>query len=383
MSASFATRGLLLTEHEFSVPLDHSAPDGERITVFAREVADSDGRDRPMLVFLQGGPGSEAPRPTRYPSSPGWLDRALHEFRVLMLDQRGTGRSSPIGTLPGLTGREQAQRLVHFRADAIVRDAEHIRHELGIEQWSLLGQSFGGLCVMTYLSMVPEGVREAFVTGGLARRAAHRRRLPRTYARTLERGRRTTALPRRPRARPRAAPASGGRGRPPALGRPADGAAPATARRHAGHERRRRGAALHPRAARRLARLPPRRRGGARLRAQPALRRAPRGVLGRRRLDAVGGAAPAALRLRGRARALLRRARLPVDVRGLRRAGPAARGRGPPRRARVAAALRPRAPGRQRGARRRRDLRGGHVRSPRRTPGAARSSSGRPGRLRG
>ena len=191
MSASFATRGLLLTEHEFSVPLDHSAPDGERITVFAREVADSDGRDRPMLVFLQGGPGSEAPRPTRYPSSPGWLDRALHEFRVLMLDQRGTGRSSPIGTLPGLTGREQAQRLVHYRADAIVRDAEHIRHELGIEQWSLLGQSFGGLCVMSYLSMAPEGVREAFVTGGLAPIGPRIDDVYRaTYARTLERGRR-------------------------------------------------------------------------------------------------------------------------------------------------------------------------------------------------
>ena len=119
----------------------------------------------------------------------------------------------------------------------------------------------------------------------------------------------------------------------------------AAARRHAGDERRRRGPALHPRAARRLARLPPRRRSGARLRAQPALRRAPGGVLGRRRRDAVGGAAAAALRLRGRARALLRRARLPVDVRGLRRAGPAARGRRDPRRARVAAPLRPRSPG--------------------------------------
>ena len=138
MSASFATRGLLLTEHEFSVPLDHARPDGERITVFAREVADSDGRDRPMLVFLQGGPGSEAPRPTRYPSSPGWLDRALHEFRVLMLDQRGTGRSSPIGALPGLTGPEQAERLAHYRADAIVRDAEHIRQRAG--------RSSGGAC---------------------------------------------------------------------------------------------------------------------------------------------------------------------------------------------------------------------------------------------
>jgi pimeloyl-ACP methyl ester carboxylesterase len=191
MPASFTTRGLLLTEHEFSVALDHARPDGERITVFAREVADPDGRDRPLLVFLQGGPGSEAPRPTRHPSSPGWMDRALTDFRVLMLDQRGTGRSSPIGALAGLSAREQAERLVHYRADAIVRDAEHIRRELGVERWSVLGQSFGGLCVMSYLSIAPEGLREAFVTGGLAPLGPRIDEVYRaTYARTLDRSRR-------------------------------------------------------------------------------------------------------------------------------------------------------------------------------------------------
>ncbi len=191
MPASFATRGLVLTEHEFAVPLDHARPDGDTITVFAREVADPDGRDRPLLVFLQGGPGSEAPRPTRHPSSPGWLDRALADFRVLMLDQRGTGRSTPIGTLPGMTAVEQAEYLAHFRADAIVRDAERIRRELGVERWSVLGQSFGGLCVMTYLSIAPEGLREAFVTGGLAPIGPRIEDVYRaTYPRTLERCRR-------------------------------------------------------------------------------------------------------------------------------------------------------------------------------------------------
>ncbi len=72
MSVTVATPGLVLTEHEVSVPLDHGRPDGERITVFAREVADPDGRDRPFMVFLQGGPGSEAPRPTRRPSTTRW-----------------------------------------------------------------------------------------------------------------------------------------------------------------------------------------------------------------------------------------------------------------------------------------------------------------------
>jgi pimeloyl-ACP methyl ester carboxylesterase len=161
------TPGLVLTEHEVEVPLDHGRPDGERITIFAREVAAPDGGDRPFLVFLQGGPGYEAPRPTGSPLDPGWLERALRDFRVLMLDQRGTGRSSPIGTLPGLDPPEQAERLAHFRADAIVRDAEAVRRVLGVDRWSVLGQSFGGLCVTTYLSLAPEGLREAFVTGGL------------------------------------------------------------------------------------------------------------------------------------------------------------------------------------------------------------------------
>jgi pimeloyl-ACP methyl ester carboxylesterase len=187
-SVSVAAPGLLITEHDLSVPLDHARPDGERLTVFAREVADPDGRDRPLLLFLQGGPGFEAPRPTRHPTTPGWLDRALRDFRVLMLDQRGTGRSSPIGPLDALTPQEQAERLTHFRADAIVRDAEAIRRELGIERWSVLGQSFGGLCVLTYLSLAPEGLREAFVTGGLPPLGARVDDVYRaTYARTLDR----------------------------------------------------------------------------------------------------------------------------------------------------------------------------------------------------
>jgi pimeloyl-ACP methyl ester carboxylesterase len=191
MAVTTSTPGLVLTEHEFEVPLDHAQPDGERITVFAREVADPDGTDRPYLVFFQGGPGFEAPRPTRHPTAPGWLDRALRDFRVLMLDQRGTGRSTPVGALPGLSAQEQADRLAHFRADAIVRDAEWIRGELGVERWSVLGQSFGGLCVTSYLSLAPEGLREALVTGGLPPIGVRVDDFYRaTYARTLERCRR-------------------------------------------------------------------------------------------------------------------------------------------------------------------------------------------------
>ena len=167
MAMTVSTAGLVLVEHEFEVPLDHARPDGEKITVFAREVADPDGRDRPFLVFFQGGPGFESPRPSGNPRSPGWLERGLKDYRLLLLDQRGTGRSTPVGEPVGATAREQADYLTHFRADSIVRDAELIRTELDVDKWSVLGQSFGGFCAMTYLSLAPEGLRQAFITGGV------------------------------------------------------------------------------------------------------------------------------------------------------------------------------------------------------------------------
>jgi pimeloyl-ACP methyl ester carboxylesterase len=190
MGVTHEVHGLVVTDHEFVLPLDHSLPSGPQISVFAREVAATDGRERPFLVYLQGGPGSEAPRPTT-PKTPSWLPRALEEYRVLLLDQRGTGQSTPVGTLPGLTAQAQCEYLVHHRADAIVRDAEAIRHELGIDRWSVLGQSFGGFCVCTYLSFAPEGLREAFFTGGLPPVGRPTDDVYRaTYARVRERNRR-------------------------------------------------------------------------------------------------------------------------------------------------------------------------------------------------
>src|SRR6185312_17211242 len=92
--------GLTLVEREFTVPLDHDHPAGETLTVFAREVVGNapGAHDFPFLVFFQGGPGHEAPRPLAEPASHAWLARALSEYRVLLLDQRGTGRSTPVGS---------------------------------------------------------------------------------------------------------------------------------------------------------------------------------------------------------------------------------------------------------------------------------------------
>ena len=167
---SFRQPGTLLTDRTFTVPLDHARPDGEQIEVFGREVVASSSASEhlPWLVFLQGGPGFGAQRPV---GRDLWLDRALRDFRVLLLDQRGTGRSTPATrqTLAGFpTPLAQAEYLAHFRADSIVADAELVRQQVtGGDRWAVLGQSFGGFCTVTYLSMAPEGVSEAFLTGGL------------------------------------------------------------------------------------------------------------------------------------------------------------------------------------------------------------------------
>ncbi|MEC5182247.1 pimeloyl-ACP methyl ester carboxylesterase [Arthrobacter sp. CG_A4] len=167
-------RGMRTAEHYFEVPLDHFGdPSGETITVFAREYVSTDhspeqAAQLPWLMYLQGGPGG---RGTRLPALAGWSKAAAQDFRILMLDQRGTGLSSPIdrNTLP-LRGNDagQVEYLSCFRADSIVADAEAVRHALGSGPWTVYGQSYGGFCALSYLSFAPEGLREVLVTGGLA-----------------------------------------------------------------------------------------------------------------------------------------------------------------------------------------------------------------------
>jgi pimeloyl-ACP methyl ester carboxylesterase len=161
--------GLRFTDHTVTVPLDHGRPGDGEIEVFAREVvaADRSGDDLPWLLFLQGGPGGKSPRPLRAES---WIARAVETHRVLLLDQRGTGRSTPITarTVAGRSDEDLAAHLKLFRADSIVADAEILRQRIaGGGRWDTLGQSYGGFITMAYLSAAPEGLRTCYITGGL------------------------------------------------------------------------------------------------------------------------------------------------------------------------------------------------------------------------
>lgn len=159
-----------IDDHTVTVPLDWGNPgDGRTIDVHASVVTPDGGEKLPHLVFLQGGPGSEAPRVLRSPSSPPWLDAALQQYRVVMLDQRGTGRSTPVGDHDLERGTDAVvERLTHLRADSIVRDAEAVREHLGVSTWSTLGQSFGGFTTLAYLTTDATSLERIFITGGLS-----------------------------------------------------------------------------------------------------------------------------------------------------------------------------------------------------------------------
>ena len=159
-------------EHRLDVPLDHTRPlgaDTPTIEIFAREVVRPGKENAPYAVFLQGGPGYPSPRFGTFDS--GWMNRLLQDYRVVLLDQRGTGQSTrmdaqSLSFLP--SAQEKANYLRYFRQDQIVYDAEAFRRELaGEEPWTTLGQSFGGFITTSYLSLAPQGLKASLITGGL------------------------------------------------------------------------------------------------------------------------------------------------------------------------------------------------------------------------
>ncbi|KAJ2003743.1 hypothetical protein GGI04_001657 [Coemansia thaxteri] len=179
---SYAIPGGVVFERFFECPLDYSqAPGGRQVRVFVRHIVplgkESQVHELPFLLYLQGGPGFEC----RFPGSvtSGWYSTAISEgYQLLLVDQRGTGLSSPIHAdsleAQFAAAKDKVQYVSCFRADNIVRDCEHIRAILcrgrlpeKDSKLALLGQSFGGFCITTYLSLFPDSISKAFITGGI------------------------------------------------------------------------------------------------------------------------------------------------------------------------------------------------------------------------
>ena len=177
----------LVKELFFEVPKNHANPEEGTLKLFGRSITKHEcpivplsksdlaiKEQQPYLVYLEGGPGFGNRPPQQLPLTPMAVARG---YQVLYLDYRGTGLSTPVNadtvTAQG-TPEQQAQYLKLFRANNIVRDLEAVRLCLTEDfpqekkKWSIFGQSFGGFVSLAYLSLHPEGLRESFLTGGLA-----------------------------------------------------------------------------------------------------------------------------------------------------------------------------------------------------------------------
>ena len=141
--------------------------DGHRVSF-----AVAGARDGVPVAVLHGGPGSG--------SQPGALRLFdLNRFRVVLIDQRGTGASTPHGSVR------------HNRTDYLIADLEAIRARLGIDRWGVLGGSWGAALALAYAGQCPQSVtgvvmRGLFLTSGREVRGlfvTSRRRAPRAWSR--------------------------------------------------------------------------------------------------------------------------------------------------------------------------------------------------------
>lgn len=130
------------------------------------------------LLMLAGGPGQAASE--AYLFSDRQFRKIHHERDIYLIDQRGTGRSTPFSCdVPEdefafvMPSEEETKNIFrsclsnfdhdakHFSTSAALADFEHVRRLLEIDKWNILGVSYGTRVALHYLRMHPESVRSA------------------------------------------------------------------------------------------------------------------------------------------------------------------------------------------------------------------------------
>jgi proline iminopeptidase len=100
----------------------------------------------PAVLFLHGGPGAGAGAVHRRFFDP-------NHWRLIIFDQRGAGRSRPLGGLEANTTPD------------LVEDIERLRNHLGIDRWLLFGGSWGSTLALAYAQAHPDRVAGLVLRG--------------------------------------------------------------------------------------------------------------------------------------------------------------------------------------------------------------------------
>jgi len=168
---------------ELEVPEDRDRPDGRKLRIFAAVLPANTltPKDDPLLI-LAGGPGQAASYLAPFAARLAELRRTRD---IVLIDQRGTGRSSPLTcqafrprdddvfeTDPVPRARQCAQELAAQGVDAAqyttttwLADLEAMRSALGYARWNLWGGSYGSRVAQAYLRRHPDAVRTVTLDG--------------------------------------------------------------------------------------------------------------------------------------------------------------------------------------------------------------------------
>ncbi len=98
------------------------------------------------ILLLHGGPGAGATPTHRRFFDPD-------HYRIIIIDQRGSGRSHPLGSLENNTTQH------------LVDDLEALRAHLQIDRWHLFGGSWGSTLALSYVAQHPQHVLSMILRG--------------------------------------------------------------------------------------------------------------------------------------------------------------------------------------------------------------------------
>ena len=134
------------------------------------------------VIMLAGGPGQSAVE--SYPGTAHAFNAILKDRDVVLVDQRGTGKSNILKCDFDLSLLEEMQKdksLIYkevkkcaegldadtrfYTTTESIKDLEEVRKAMGIEKWNLLGISYGTRKALTYVKLFPKAIRSVILDG--------------------------------------------------------------------------------------------------------------------------------------------------------------------------------------------------------------------------
>ena len=163
-------------------PLDHEKPSGRTIELFVTKISSTAvAPPKHALTLINGGPGGSSI--DLLVSFAPILQQVSQHVDIIVLDQRGTGRSTALDCENMSTdidpdtidlARETKKCLdslafspVNFTTSVAVRDLENLRIAMGYEKWNIYGTSYGTRVALHYLKRYETSVRSLTLDGVL------------------------------------------------------------------------------------------------------------------------------------------------------------------------------------------------------------------------